>query len=143
MAIGAVQSGRGMIVRSQRFVRHPLYVRDQPQYDISLIESAFNIVFSATVQPVQLASSFVGGGVNAAVAGFGFWRTENPINSNILQFIRVTTLTNADCRNRLTSTDLTVFDHSICAFSRESEGICFRDAGGGLVSDAGVIGIAR
>jgi hypothetical protein len=143
MAFGAVQAGRGMVIRSQRFVRHPLYVRDQPQYDISLIESALNIVFSATVQPIQLASNIVGGGVNAAIAGFGFLRTEDPINSSILQLIRVTTLTNADCRNRLASTDLTVFDHSICAFSRKGEGICFRDAGGGLVADGAVFGIAR
>jgi hypothetical protein len=124
-------------------IPHPEWVRGSSAFDISLLATSSPIWFTDNVQPISLGTNFVGGGVNAVVAGFGFWRNVDPVNSPILQYLRTTTLTNADCSYRLASTNLVVRDHSICTFSGVDQGFCFRDNGGGLVADGVLIAVAR
>lgn len=143
LVFGSIQVTGGLVLPSARSIRHPNFNRDTRAFDISLVQTTINIMFSANIQPIALGSNFVGGGVNAVVSGFGFWRNENPVNSQILQYLRTTTLTNSDCSSRLANTPLQVFDHSICAFTRENEGTCERDNGGGLVADGSLIGLVR
>lgn len=102
-------------------------------------------MFSATVNQIAMGSAFLGGGVNGNVAGWGATTTGgNP--STQLMWFQTTSITNADCRNRFTARGETraasfVFDHKICSFSRQGQGFCQGDSGGGFVSGGAVHGI--
>lgn len=43
---------------------------------------------------------------------------ESQTRPNHLQVMKTTTLTNADCRNRLAATGREIFDHNVCTFTR-------------------------
>lgn len=48
---------------------HPSYNRVTFANDVALLQTATPFVFNARVQPVQLGSNFVGGGVTATISG--------------------------------------------------------------------------
>jgi hypothetical protein len=115
--VGSVNSGSGGIVHaSSRHVAHPNYDPSSLRADIGVIQSATVIGFNTNVQPIALGSTQVGGGVNAIFSGWG--GTNGP-----LMFFQTTTLTNADCRNRLSARDATyIFDQKLCTFSNANQG---------------------
>lgn len=62
---------------------------------------------------------------------------------NNLQRITTTTITNEECRARLTPQNAgRVNDKKLCTLTRSSEGNCYGDEGGALISGGQLIGIA-
>lgn len=112
---------------------------------MSLAQVQGTFVFSSTVNQINMASAFLGAGVNGNVAGWGATATGgNP--STQLMWFSTTTITNADCQNRFTARGENraasfVFAHKICSFSRQGQGFCQGDSGGGFVSGGAVHGI--
>jgi Trypsin len=86
---------------------------------VAILQTQTPFVFNARVQPVQLGSAFVGGGVTATFSGWGHTNQQQN-RPNHLQVVQVSTITNADCRNRLAvrGEEGFVFDHKICTFTR-------------------------
>lgn len=99
------------------------------------------ISFSSSVQPLALGSSFVGGGVNTVMVGFGLLAEESEFSEN-LQYVTVTTITNADCASRMPDFLIpTITDKILCTFTRAGQGLCFGDSGGPVIAGNAAIGI--
>lgn len=82
-------------------------------------------VFSAIVAPINLGSTFIGGGQSTVVAGWGGTGPDGPPWPNTLQVLNVTTLTNLDCRARHSAENAAyIFDQKICAYANNA-GVCF------------------
>jgi hypothetical protein len=118
VVVGTVNwSSGGVVQNSQRLVPHPNFDLDTFRSNVGLIQTATVIGFNANVAAVALGSSAVGGGVNVIAVGWMFSRT------NLLQHTQ-TTFTNADCRNRYASLNLShlVLDQNICTNSPNGQG---------------------
>lgn len=99
-------------------------------------------MFSDTVRPIAIASNFIGGGVNAVLAGFGFLTIQERIFSDVLQSVTVTTITNSDCAYRMPEfLKEEITDRILCTFSRAGQGLCLGDTGGAVISGGSAIGI--
>lgn len=73
------------------------------------------ILFSNTIAKIAIAREFVGGGLEATVSGWG--RSEEESSPNRLRYVVKRTLTNEECRSRLTSAQATRITYgTICAF---------------------------
>ncbi|XP_055706586.1 trypsin alpha-3-like [Phlebotomus papatasi] len=131
----------GMSHAVNRIVNHPNYNANTIAFDVSIVQTSANFQGSNTVQSIAMGSAHVGGGVTAIVSGWG--QTSHPGSApNVLQWAALTTLTNADCRNRHTANNAQfVFDHKMCTFTRSGQGICMGDSGGPLVVGSNVVGI--
>ncbi|CRK92938.1 CLUMA_CG006569, isoform A [Clunio marinus] len=134
-----LQSG-GVVHQSRSHVSHPDYDARWISNDVGAVQTATPIVFTANVQAIAMSSGHVGV-VNAIVSGWGGTTVNGGPAPNNLQWLRTTTLTNADCRARHTTANAEfVFDHKICTFTQAGEGICQGDSGGPLVANNQVIG---
>lgn len=70
--VGAIHRSTGGVTHNlARLINHPNYQASTLANDVSLIQTASQIVFNNMASPVPLASHFVGGGVNAVATGFG------------------------------------------------------------------------
>uniref|UniRef100_A0A1B0GJ77 Putative serine-type enodpeptidase sp chironomus riparius n=1 Tax=Lutzomyia longipalpis TaxID=7200 RepID=A0A1B0GJ77_LUTLO len=124
-----------------RIVNHPSYNANTIAFDVSIVQTSATFTFNNNVQQIAMGTAHVGGGVTAIVSGWG--QTSHPGSApNNLQWAALTTLTNADCRNRHTANNAQfVFDHKMCTFTRNGQGICMGDSGGPLVVGSNVVGI--
>lgn len=110
--------------------------------DISLVQLDRNIVFSPSVQPIPIASQFIGGGINAIIAGFGFLTIQERIFSENLQYIGKTTITNSDCVSRMPEfLKPEITERILCSFNGVGQGLCLGDTGGAVIASGSVIGI--
>jgi trypsin len=134
-------SGGGVMHLSNRVISHPAYNPQTSDNDVSVIQTA-TAIWHLDAQPIALGSTFVGGGVNAVITGWGGTAVTGGPSPNNLQQLATTTLTNADCRARLGNNANMIFDHKICTFSQAGQGTCQGDRGGPLVANNAVIGIA-
>lgn len=101
-----------------------------------------NIVYSSSVQPLPIASNFIGGGVNAVLAGFGFLTIQNRTFSDVLQYVTVTTITNSDCASRMPEfLQPEITGRILCTFTRVGQGLCLGDTGGAVISGNAAIGL--
>ncbi|KAG5670672.1 hypothetical protein PVAND_000920 [Polypedilum vanderplanki] len=123
-------------------ITHPNYVAEILENDIGLIQVSRAFVFNVNIQPIALSDSFVGGGIAAAVSGWGTL-TPGGINHNFLLTLQTSTLSNADCQSRHTSQNAALIrDDTICTNNLVGEGFCNRAFGSPLVSDSKLIAIA-
>lgn len=124
-----------------RIVNHPNYAAATLANDVSLLETVATITSTATIAPADLSSTFIGGGVSAVASGWG--QTSHPgTAATSLQFVPLTTLTNADCRSRFSVANANrVFDNTLCTFTRQGEGTCVGDSGGPLAVGNTVIAV--
>jgi secreted trypsin-like serine protease len=114
--VGSLQRSSGGIVHSSsRHVAHPNYDPNTLRADIGVIQTATVIAFNSNVGPLALGSTAIGGGVNAVLAGWG--------GTQQLTHITTTTMTNAECRNRVGSNNAPyVIDQKLCTFSNNNQG---------------------
>jgi trypsin len=106
---------------SSRIIGHPNYDTNTLRADVGVIQTSTVIGFNANVATIPLGSNAVGGGVNAVITGWG--GTSGSGQSQLLQQLTVTTLTNADCRNRVPSSWRNyIFDQKLCAFHSNRAG---------------------
>lgn len=61
----------GLVHLAQTIIIHPEWNREEIINDIAILETSTSITFTATVQPIQLSSEYVEGGVPAIVTGWG------------------------------------------------------------------------
>lgn len=110
--------------------------------DVSIVQTAATIIFSSSVQSILLGIQEIGD-VAAVVTGWGATTVDGGPAWNHLQGLNTRTITNADCRARHSGGSVSmVFDHKICTFIQAGQGICQGDAGGPLVSNGALIGVA-
>uniref|UniRef100_A0A182N2T7 Peptidase S1 domain-containing protein n=1 Tax=Anopheles dirus TaxID=7168 RepID=A0A182N2T7_9DIPT len=108
--------------------------------DVSLVQTASFITYTAAVQPIGLGTNFVTGG-GAVASGWGQLGANVGI-PNHLQFLNTQIITLADCRNRHTTANANrVFDHTVCTLSPNGQGLCMGDSGGPLAQGGVVHGI--
>ncbi|KAG4067468.1 hypothetical protein HA402_003292 [Bradysia odoriphaga] len=128
---------------SSNITFHPAFNRETLENDLSLVFTATAIAFTVNVQAVPLSANIIGGNVAVQISGWGTNTIGGGQGPNNLQRMTTTTLTNDECRTRLTSRNAErVNDNKICALTRSSEGICYGDEGGGLIAGGQLVGVA-
>jgi trypsin len=144
IVVGSVLLNSGGVTHiSSRIINHPNYDRDTIANDVSMVQTSTYITFNENVQPIALGSAFIGAGVNAIITGWGGTAVTGGPAPNNLQRLVTTTLTNADCLNRMElQNQRFVLDSKICTLTQAGEGTCQGDSGGPLVAGDDVIGIA-
>lgn len=129
----------------QKILNHPSYSINTVANDISLVKTAAAITFNDNVKAIPLpplVSLPTGPGVAATVSGWG--QTSHPGSApDILQYLNVTTITNANCRSRFdASQESKVFNNKICTLPlSQGQGACMGDSGGALVANGVAIGV--
>ena len=128
-----------MTIGVSRVINHENYSSVTLNNDISVVETAVAIVFTATVQPIPLGAALITSGV---AVGSGWGQTTHPGSAAAeLQFVSVNIITNADCRSRLSTTQAArILDGTICSLSPSGQGKCMGDSGGPLTHNGQVIG---
>lgn len=125
----------GTVYYVAQIISHADYRNVVEGSDIALIKTAANIIFNSKVAPISLPTAATGSGVTAVVSGWG-----DMAYFVQLRALTVGTISNADCKNRLTAvTGLP--SKTICTFSQASAGNCEGDAGGPLIASTKIIGI--
>lgn len=105
-------------------ITHESFVAALSLNDVSLLRTQASISFTSTVAPIALASAYVQGGAEVTAAGWGKTFHQNEDFSEELRFIRLQTITNADCRSRLEAGNRRqdIFDSSLCTFNAIGQG---------------------
>ncbi|XP_041784453.1 chymotrypsin-2-like [Anopheles merus] len=139
--VGAIfLNGGGIAHSTARIVNHPNYNANTLANDVSLVQTATFITYTAAVQPIALGTNFVTGG-GAVASGWGQLGANVGI-PNHLQFLNTQIITLADCRNRHTTANAgRVFDSTVCTLSPSGQGMCMGDSGGPLVQGGALHGI--
>jgi trypsin len=122
VTVGTVSlSSGGVTHTSSRIVGHPNYNPNTLRADVGVIQTATVMGFNANVGTVALGSTQVGAGVAAIITGWG--GTSGRGQSQLLQQLTHTTLTNADCRNRFPASYRDyIVDQKLCAFHSTTRG---------------------
>ncbi|GAB0090785.1 hypothetical protein DMENIID0001_055480 [Sergentomyia squamirostris] len=131
----------GTSFNTARIVNHPNYNANTIAFDVCVLQTTTNIGFNNLIQPIALGSTFVGGGVSAVVSGWGLTSHPGGTAAANLQFLHVTTITNAVCSNSVGGSGSLIFDHKICNQGMQGRGACSMDSGGPLAAGNTAIGI--
>ncbi|KAG5670673.1 hypothetical protein PVAND_000921 [Polypedilum vanderplanki] len=133
----------GMNRQGFRVVTHPDYNVNTMQFDVSLVQVSVIITFSTTVQSIFVGNSFIGEGLPAKVSGWGSTSQEIGPTSNNLRTLDTTTISNESCRARHTEANAArITSSNLCTNNGFGEGFCQTGAGGSLVWNSQLIGIA-
>jgi len=134
-----LRTSGGVSHASSAIRNHPSYNANTLANDICTVQTATVIGFNANVQPITLGQATVGASA-AIVTGWG--QTSHPGSAPVnLQVLNTNTLTNANCRSLHTAGNAnSVFDNTICTFTRAGQGTCMGDSGGPLVVGNTVVG---
>jgi secreted trypsin-like serine protease len=122
IALGSVTRTAGTAYAVSRIANHFDFDPTDMEDDISMLETATAVVFTAAIQPALLGTGTVGSGVTATLVGFG--NTANPGSlAATLQWFSAQTITNANCRSRFSITNANrVDDDHICTLSPAGQG---------------------
>jgi secreted trypsin-like serine protease len=113
------------------FVLHPDYNPDTLENDIGLIEFRMPVTFTDYVKPVNLLpSAALSDNSPLVTMGWGQVDDEDPGLQDMVNYVSVTTISNAECRLFYGSQ---ILDTMACAAGNYNEGICFGDTGGPLI----------
>ncbi|KAK0174553.1 hypothetical protein PV327_010313 [Microctonus hyperodae] len=123
---------------SERIIGHEDYDSRLIRHDIGLIRVDKDIVFSDSVQPINLPTQgdFHKSDYYAVLSGWGTTSYPGRI-PNDLQYIRLNVIDQSQCSEfskRVTMSN-------ICTLNREGEGSCHGDSGGPLVFNGSQIGV--
>jgi hypothetical protein len=122
-------SSGGRAYQAIRFEDHPDYRTNgfkTYENDVSLVQVEGSIVFSATVQPIQLNFDYISGGTNVIISGFGLANDADTEFNDVLQYLRTTTLTNADSQSRMPEfMDGEITERTFCTFTTQGQEIKF------------------
>lgn len=108
---------------------HPDYVTRFFDFDIALLRTSDAIQLTARVQPIRLPAEDTPGGVPVTLSGWG--RTDYYASTlpNELQYLNSTTISVAECKQRLPNSDIYEFDGFLCHFAGRYAGACMGDSG--------------
>ncbi|XP_058460345.1 chymotrypsin-2-like isoform X2 [Malaya genurostris] len=124
-----------------RTITHPQYNQNTLEFNVALFRTFYNVIFTDIVQPIQLNANFINAGTRGRMYGWGATQPGDG-NSNALQTINLNVIDNDVCRDSLGSDGMRVTASTMCTLTREGQGLCTNDAGGALVVDFSVIGVA-
>lgn len=111
----------GVVYESSRISNHPEYHATSRANDISLVETAIPVVFDFQTSPVALATNFTGSGFDVTAIGWG-QASLTGLPSELLQFVRLQTLSNVDCRMRFdTAQAARIFANTICTLTQRGQ----------------------
>ncbi|KAJ6647221.1 Chymotrypsin-2 [Pseudolycoriella hygida] len=144
VVVGTVTLNTGGAIHvSSNITLHPLYDRITLDNDVALVYTATAMAFTVNVQPIPISSTIFAGGVSVQISGWGTNTQGGGQAPNNLQRLTTTTISNDECRGRFHSLNADrITDRKICTLTRSTEGTCYGDEGGGLVSGGQLIGIA-
>jgi secreted trypsin-like serine protease len=110
---------------------------------VGLIQTSVIMTFSATVQSIFLGDTMIGSGVAARVSGWGSTSQDLGPTSETLRTLETSTLSLAECHARHTywNAERITMSH-LCTNNAYGEGFCQTGAGGPLVWNSHLIGIA-
>ncbi|GAB0091998.1 hypothetical protein DMENIID0001_069280 [Sergentomyia squamirostris] len=132
--IGAFEvSAGGTNVFTSAINIHPNFAGTTMANDISCLQTQITMIWSAQVQPLILGDQFIGGGVQATVAGWGA--------GNFLQWFIVKTITNDYCRARHIMASQFIHDNNICTLTQADLGMCALNSGSALVIGNTAVGV--
>lgn len=117
----------------------PGYPRPKSRYDLALVKTTRSIAFSPYSASIPIATTYSDEPVTAITSGWGRLSFGGEPTRK-LQFLPVKTLTEKDCEARYGEDK--VDTSNLCALTKKGEGLCHGDAGGPLVADYRLIGIA-
>uniref|UniRef100_A0A336MEC4 CSON014216 protein n=1 Tax=Culicoides sonorensis TaxID=179676 RepID=A0A336MEC4_CULSO len=142
VSVGSTAYASGQIYTVDRIIWHASFRPDPLFYDIGLVRTSYNMLFSDTVKPIALNSELFSGPTNATTTGWGSYSSGSGPSMN-LRMLNVTTITNEDCRNAHTAGGMgnVIIENVICANTTTSQGMCNGDAGGPMVKDDKLIGL--
>lgn len=161
----------GIAHTSAKHESHPGFNSSSSSNDVGLVKTVTTIVFNAVTKPIVLGDQKLRGGENAVFSGWVservvdvialFSHVLTSVNSTIkgasdrneliprnrLQWMRTTTITNFDCREKFLmagESDVPrITDETICTFFSKIVSLCYYDKGGPLVVDDKVVAIAN
>ncbi|KAJ3656400.1 hypothetical protein Zmor_015481 [Zophobas morio] len=137
-------SNRVTVASSEYFI-HPDFNPDTLENDIALIELRLPVEFSNYLLAIHsLAQEPLNTSSAVIVTGWGQTSDADSALSENLQFVRVTTLSNEECR--LTYGNQ-IYDTMVCVDGNYNEGSCNGDTGGPLINvvsmgNAQLVGVA-
>ncbi|KAG5670674.1 hypothetical protein PVAND_000922 [Polypedilum vanderplanki] len=133
----------GMNRQGFRVIIHPAYDVSTQNADVGLIQVSVIITFNANVQAISLGDTMIGTGVSARVSGWGSTEQDFGPTSNNLRSLDTTTLSLNECQDRHTwwNAERINMNH-LCTNNGVNEGFCMTGAGGSLVSNSQLIGVA-
>ncbi|XP_059609031.1 trypsin alpha-3-like [Phlebotomus argentipes] len=121
-------------------IQHPQWNTQTIANDVAVLQTANPVVFSNLIQPIELGSVFVAGGVSGVATGWGL-TSHQGVAAEQLQYLHTATISNQECSQRLPGMGHLVFDHKICAGGIQGSGTCQMDSGGPLAVGNTVVGI--
>ncbi|XP_035437787.2 chymotrypsin-1 [Spodoptera frugiperda] len=129
---------------------HPNWYRPTIKEDIGVLITATEVALSSAVQPVPLTYDYIGGEVEAVIAGWGRVRAGGAISRQLLE-LRTKTLDGADCMIHVARASINLNSNAphidsrceICTLHSPGLGNCNGDSGSALrrVTDGHQIGI--
>lgn len=112
----------GVIYNTSRIVNHPEYHATSRANDISLVKTAIPVEFDFQISPAVLAVNFTGSGFDVTAIGWG-QASLTGLPSELLQFVRLRTLSNVDCRMRFdTAQAARIFANTMCTLTQRGQG---------------------
>ncbi|KAI4465915.1 chymotrypsin-related [Holotrichia oblita] len=130
------ESGREQRVTTTAIV-HPGYSSATLNNDIALIRIDNPIQFNDRIQPISMPArgDVTGAGVTVTVSGWGRTSDTIPSISNILNYVSLTTISNAQCAAVYGSQ--VIISSTICAVGNPHHSTCNGDSGGPLIDVSG------
>lgn len=139
--VGSIKWAEGDFYEVQEIVLVRKYISGGKN-DIALLKIKESFRFNDHVKPVPIRSSFVGGGENVTVSGWGRLQANDTSPSEYLQFVTYETMTNDECsREREPFSYLAKYSAVLCTKSLAGERTCRGDSGGPLVLNGELVGI--
>lgn len=141
VAAGSIDITLGDNYQVSDVFNHPQFNLNTVRNDIALLKTEDGIKFNSFVQPLPIASAYIGEGESAVASGWGL--TSNPgVIPTTLQFLVVKSISNKNCLRQHSALNAAmIYEASICTLTRKNEGLCMGDSGGPLVQDGKLIGI--
>ncbi|XP_044268051.1 brachyurin-like [Tribolium madens] len=124
-----------IMLTTDNHVIHPLYNRTTLEHDIGLILFRMPITFSDYIMPTSFFPvADLPGSAPVTTFGWGQIDDEHAGITNNLRYVRLSTLTNDECKlvygSRITS-------NMVCVSGNYNEGICRGDSGSPLIQTVG------
>lgn len=143
--VGATTLYDGVHHNVSRCLPHPYFNLQTVSYDIALVSVRTPFTFNNLVQPIPITQTYMVGGEEAIVSGWGRFYENGPIAST-LQFVKVKVITNNACINNYRyhpekSLATHINNGNICSSVVKGKGFCSGDSGGPLASNGRLIGI--
>nr|XP_014087497.1 serine protease SP24D-like [Bactrocera oleae] len=135
--VGSIQrTVGGELLKLKRIIVHKAY--GNFLNDIALLELEKPLVFTAYIQPIELAAEEVPSGEDVIISGWGRLSTNGPIPYR-LQWNTLKAINSEECEEAIYMGD----DSLICLAHNADNGACFGDSGGPATYKGKLVGLSN